>query len=134
MSDQKPIIILFDGVCNLCNGFVNFLIDRDTNKQFKFASLQSSFGENVLLKNSLATDDYQSVIVLENEELFTKSSAIFKVIERLPNWRWLRIFKALPNFILDGIYRLIARNRYRIFGKRDSCRLPTPAERAKFIE
>jgi predicted DCC family thiol-disulfide oxidoreductase YuxK len=134
MSDQKPIIILFDGVCNLCNGFVNFLIDRDTNKQFKFASLQSSFGENVLLKNSLATDDYQSVIVLENEELFTKSSAIFKVIERLPNWRWLRIFKTLPNFILDGIYGLVARNRYRIFGKRDSCRLPTPAERAKFIE
>ncbi|MFB0908579.1 MAG: DCC1-like thiol-disulfide oxidoreductase family protein [Spirosomataceae bacterium] len=134
MSDQKPINIILEGVCKFCNGLVNFLIDRDTNKQFKFASLQSSFGENVLLKNSLATDDYQSVIVLENEELFTKSSAIFKVIERLPNWRWLRIFKALPNFILDGIYGLIARNRYRIFGKRDSCRLPTPAERAKFIE
>jgi predicted DCC family thiol-disulfide oxidoreductase YuxK len=133
MLDQKPIIILFDGVCNLCNGFINFLIDRDANKQFKFASLQSSFGESILLKNNLPTDDYQSVIVLENEELFTKSSAIFKVIERLPNWRWLRIFKVLPNFILDGTYGLIARNRYHIFGKRDSCRLPTPELRDRFL-
>jgi predicted DCC family thiol-disulfide oxidoreductase YuxK len=133
MLDQKPIIILFDGVCNLCNGFINFLIDRDAKKQFKFASLQSSFGESILLKNNLPTDDYQSVIILENEELFTKSSAIFKVIERLPNWRWLRIFKVLPNFILDGIYGLIARNRYHIFGKRDSCRLPTPELRDRFL-
>jgi predicted DCC family thiol-disulfide oxidoreductase YuxK len=133
MPEQQPIVILFDGVCNLCNGFVNFLIDRDTNKQFKFASLQSSFGESILLKNNLPTDDYQSVIVLENEELLTKSSAIFKVIERLPEWRWLRIFKVLPNFILDGIYGLIARSRYHIFGKRDSCRLPTPELRERFL-
>lgn len=133
MPEQQPIVILFDGVCNLCNGFVNFLIDQDTNEQFKFASLQSSFGEDILKKNNLSTDDYQSVLVLDNDELFTKSSAIFKVIERLPKWRWLRIFKVLPSFILDVIYGLIAKNRYRIFGKQDSCRLPTPELRDRFL-
>lgn len=133
MPDSQPLVILFDGVCNLCNGFVNFLIDQDKNNQFKFASLQSDFGENVLLENNLQTDDYQSVIALENDELFTKSAAVFKIIERLPNWRWLRIFKVLPAFLLDVVYGFIARNRYRIFGKRDSCRLPTPELRDKFL-
>lgn len=133
MPEPQPIIILFDGVCNLCNGFVNFLIGRDANKRFKFASLQSEFGESVLKKNNLRTDDYQSVIVLDNDRVFTKSSAIFKVIEQLPNWRWLGIFKILPSVLLDAIYRLIAQNRYRIFGKRDSCRLPTPELRERFL-
>lgn len=133
MPEQPSIIILFDGVCNLCNGFVNFLIDRDENKQFKFASLQSEFGENVLIKHKMQTEDYQSVIVLENDELFTKSSAIFKIIERLPKWRWLRFFKILPTFMLDGIYGIIAQNRYRIFGKRDTCRIPTPELRSRFL-
>lgn len=133
MPEQQPIVILFDGVCNLCNGFVNFLIDQDKNNQFKFASLQSDFGEKVLLENNLQTDDYQSVIALENGKLFTKSAAVFKIIERLPNWRWMRVFKVLPLFILDVFYGFIARNRYRIFGKRDSCRLPTPELRDKFL-
>lgn len=133
MPDSQPLVILFDGVCNLCNGFVKFLIDQDKNNQFKFASLQSDFGENVLLENNLQTDDYQSVIALEDDELFTKSAAVFVIIDRLPNWRWLRFFKVLPNFLLDSIYGFIARNRYRIFGKRDSCRLPTPELRDKFL-
>ncbi len=133
MPEPQPVIILFDGVCNLCNGFVNFLIGQDKNNQFKFASLQSDFGEKILLENNLQTDDYQSVIILENGELFTKSAAIFKVIERLPNWRWLRFFKVLPAFLLDVVYGVIARNRYRIFGKRDSCRLPSSELRDKFL-
>lgn len=133
MPEQQTIVILFDGVCNLCNGFVNFLIDRDVDNRFKFASLQSDFGENFLLENNLQTDDYQSVIVLENEKLFTKSTAIFKIIEHLPKWRWLRFFKFLPTPFLDAIYGFIARNRYRIFGERDSCRLPTPELRSRFL-
>ena len=133
MPNQQPLIILFDGVCNLCNGFVNFLIDQDTSNRFKFASLQSEFGEKVLVNNNLQTDDYQSVIVLVGDELFTKSAAIFKVIERLPKWRWLRFFKVFPSFILDAIYGFVAQNRYRIFGKRESCRLPTPELRERFL-
>lgn len=133
MPNQQPIIILFDGVCNLCNGFVNFLIDRDRAKLFKFASLQSDFGENILSKNNLQTNDYQSVIVLESNQLFSKSSAIFKIIERLPYWRCFRIFKILPSSVLDTFYELIARNRYRIFGKQASCRIPTPELRERFL-
>lgn len=133
MPDQSQLVILFDGVCNLCNGFVNFLIDRDPENQFKFASLQSEFGEKILVKTQMQTDEYQSVLVLEGGEVFTKSSAVFKVIERLPKWRWLRFLKIFPTCFLDTIYGLIAQNRYRIFGKRDSCRIPTPELRERFL-
>lgn len=133
MPESQPLVILFDGVCNLCNGFVNFLMERDTENQFRFASLQSDFGEKMLRENGFQTDDLQSVIVLENNETSTKSTAVFKIISRLPGWRWLLIFRGIPSFITDAIYGFIARNRYRIFGKRQTCRLPSPNERAKFL-
>ncbi len=133
MVEQPPTVILFDGVCNLCNGFVNFLIDQDKNKRFRFASLQSDFGESILKKYHLPTQNFQSVVALESGVLFTKSAAVFKVVESLPRWRWVLLFNILPNFFLDGIYGLIARNRYRVFGKRASCRVPTPELRERFL-
>lgn len=133
MVEQPPSVILFDGVCNLCNGFVNFLIDQDKDKRFRFASLQSDFGKSILEKYHLPTQNFQSVVVLEHGVLFTKSAAVFKVIESLPRWRWVLLFNVLPNFLLDGIYGLIARNRYRIFGKQSACRVPTPELRERFL-
>lgn len=127
------LVILFDGVCNLCNGFVNFLIDQDPEKRFKFASLQSEFGQSVLTKYNSETVDLQSVIVISNEQLFSKSKAIFLILNELPRWRWLRVFRFLPSFLLNAAYDLVAKNRYRIFGKQDACRIPTPELRERFL-
>ncbi|APD05575.1 alpha-N-acetylgalactosaminidase [Flavobacteriaceae bacterium UJ101] len=126
-------VILFDGVCNLCNGFVQFVIERDEEKVFQFASLQSDFGQQFLEKHSLNTQEFDSFILLEGEEYFTESTAGLKVLSQLKGFSFARFFLYLPSFLRNLAYKLIAKNRYTLFGKADTCWLPTPELKERFL-
>ena len=127
-------IILFDGVCNLCNTAVQFIIKRDYANHFRFASLQSGEGKKILMDNSVAGDQMSTFILLENGKVYDRSTAALKVTRKLSGW-WplLYGFIVVPKFIRDGIYKVIANNRYRWFGKKTECMVPTPELRAKFL-
>lgn len=128
-------IILFDGVCNFCNYWVNFVIDHDSKNLFLFAALQSKSGQEILNRFNLSTTDFDTFILVEGNEYSTKSDAVLKIAANLKGIsRILVIGKILPKFIRDLIYDLIAKNRYKFFGKRESCRIPTPEEKIKFLE
>ncbi len=128
-------LILFDGVCNFCNFWVNFIIDRDDKDLFRFASLQSDFGQTILKKLNLSTKDFDTFVLIENKKYFIKSTAAFKIVKDISGWlKILYPFIILPEFIRDSVYNLIAKNRYKIFGKSETCRVPTEEEKLKFIE
>ncbi len=127
-------VVYFDGVCNLCNSAVNFLIDQDKQGKLKFASLQSEAGKAVLHHSGLPERDYDSFIFLKNGQLFQKSDAVLEVVRLLGGgWSLLYGFKIVPRAWRDWFYTQIAQNRYRWFGKRTQCRLPTPELRARFL-
>lgn len=127
-------VVYFDGVCNLCNSAVNFLIDQDTQGRLKFASLQSEAGKAVVRGSGLPEQDYDSFILVKNGQLFQKSEAVLEVVRLLGGgWSLLYGFKVFPRAWRDWLYTLIAQNRYRWFGKRTQCRLPTPELRARFL-
>lgn len=126
-------IILFDGVCNLCNGFVHRIIAADKNDYFRFASLQSEAGQS-LLKNHPNLQDLKSIVYLDNGKIYTKSTAAIKISSHLGfTWKILQLGYILPVFLRDGIYNIIAKNRYKWFGKKDQCMVPTPDLKAKFL-
>ena len=128
-------LILFDSVCNFCNFWVNFIIDRDDKDLFRFASLQSDFGQSILKNLNLSTKDFDTFILIEGKKYFIKSTAALKVIKDILGWlKILYPFIILPEFIRDSVYNLIAKNRYKIFGKSETCRVPTEEEKSKFIE
>lgn len=134
MEKEISNIVLFDGVCNLCNGGVQFIIKRDKKNIFKFAALQSDFGQSQLSKYQLNTDNFDSFILIEEDKIYQKSTAALKIARKLK--RGLQIFYVfiiIPAFIRDWFYDRIAKNRYRIFGKRASCMIPTPELKAKFL-
>ena len=132
-SDEYQII-LFDGVCNFCNSSINFIIDHDPEKHFKFAPLQSDFGQKILRQFNKNTEDFDSVILLKNNQLYQKSAAALEITKHLSGfWKYLAIFRILPNFILNFFYDIVAKNRYRIFGKSDACRMPTPDLKERFL-
>lgn len=129
---QSPIVF-FDGVCNLCNGFIDWLLRHDTERIFKVASLQGTTAKNKIPKERI--DSLSSLVLWDNGALYEKSSAVLMIMRLLPApWRWLRVLKIVPVFLRDPAYDFIARNRYRFFGKRDLCRLPTPDERERFLD
>jgi predicted DCC family thiol-disulfide oxidoreductase YuxK len=127
-------LILFDGVCNFCNASINFVIDHDPEKHFKFAALQSDIGQEILTKFNKNTKDFDSVILLKGNQLYQKSEAALEITKHLSGfWKYLSIFGILPTFFLNFFYDIIAKNRYKIFGKADSCRMPTPELRERFL-
>ena len=127
-------IILFDGVCNLCTGSVQFILKRDKEKKFLFASLQSNFGQELLKKFDLPTNTFNSFILLQEGKIFTRSTAALKMFQQLKGWKWVKIFWIVPRFIRDSIYNLIAKYRYTWFGKKNECWLPTPELKSRFLE
>ena len=134
MSVEMKSVILFDGVCNFCNFWVNFIIDRDKNDAFRFASLQSEYGQEVLQKLGMSQYDFDTFILVEGEKHYIKSTAGLRVAKRLGGWLSLLYpLIVIPAFIRDAFYSLIAKNRYRIFGREEACRIPTPEMRKKFI-
>ena len=135
MEPNKTLLILFDGVCNLCNGSVQFLIKRDPAGKFRFASLQSDFGRSQLIRFNLNPDLLHSVVVIDGDNVLQRSDAALRIVNQLDGpWKILNAFKIFPKFLRDVLYNVVARNRYKVFGKRDSCMIPTPELKARFIE
>ena len=128
-------IILFDGVCNFCNASINFIIDRDSRNKFSFASLQSEIGRKLLQQYQVPdTNSLDSVVLIKNGKVYKKSAAALEIVKDLNGlWPVLSVFNLLPTFILDTFYDLLAKNRYKLFGKSETCRIPTPQLRQKFL-
>ena len=131
---NSPAIILFDGVCNLCNGAVNFIIRRDKHGYFKFASLQSDAAKRAVPGSGLRVPGFDSMILVENGRTHIKSSAALRIARRLGAlWPLLGAFIIVPRPLRDAVYDWIARNRYRWFGKRESCMIPNDRIRDRFV-
>lgn len=127
-------IVFFDGVCNLCNGTVDFLVSRDRKHQLRYASLQSEIGQRMLTVFGLPTTEFGSFIFLDQGRLHMRSAGAIRVAMRLGGlWTLMGVFLVVPPVLRDAVYDWVARNRYRWFGKRDTCRLPTPEERILFL-
>jgi predicted DCC family thiol-disulfide oxidoreductase YuxK len=131
--EENPVI-LFDGVCNLCSSSVQFILKRDKEKKFLFASLQSDYGQKVLQQFNLPIDNFNSFILYQDGKIFTKSTGALKMFSQLNGWGWVKIFWIVPKFIRDAVYSLIANNRYKWFGKKNECWLPTPELKARFLD
>ena len=128
-------IIFFDGVCNLCNSSVNFIIKHDKKKQFLFASLQSDAAKEILLQYNSKKINLDSIVLLDNGKLFEKSTAALRISKHLNNGLFLLyIFIIIPTFIRDYLYDYIAKNRYKWYGKKDSCMIPTKDLKSRFLE
>jgi predicted DCC family thiol-disulfide oxidoreductase YuxK len=134
MVHDKPVIF-FDGVCNYCNSMANLVIRQDKKKVFRFAALQSNTGQQVLKEWSLPPGKFDSFLLLDNGKLYYKSTAVLRVANKLPwYWKWSQLFWILPRSIRDGGYNIIARNRYKWFGKKDQCMIPTPEVKERFLD
>jgi len=131
--NEHPVI-LFDGVCNLCSGSVQFVLKKDKEKIFRFASLQSAYGQKILQQFNLPADNFNSFILYQDGKIFTKSTGALKMFSKLNGWKWVKIFWVVPAFIRDAVYNLIAKNRYKWFGKKEECWLPTPELRERFMD
>ena len=133
-------IVLYDGVCGLCNRLTQFLLKRDHHDRLRFASLQSEFAATILKRHEKDTQDLDTVYVVQdygeaNERLLERSDAILCLGQELGGiWRVAGLAKVLPRFFRDWVYNLVARNRYRVFGKYDSCMMPEPKHRRKFLD
>jgi len=132
MTSQK--IILFDGVCNLCNSTVQKVIENDSENQFRFASLQSEFGQKFLEENHLSKEEFNSMILIDGNQIYTKSEAALRIGRELKGiYRLSGLLLVFPKFIRNPVYDFVAKNRYKWFGKRESCWLPTPELQERFI-
>jgi predicted DCC family thiol-disulfide oxidoreductase YuxK len=130
---EQPTI-LFDGICNLCNSAVQFIIRHDKNKIFRFASLQSETGRQLLGQHNLPLDQLNSFILIENDTAYDRSTAALRVAKKLNGIiPTLYGFIILPKFIRDGVYNWVSRNRYKWFGKKEECMIPTPELKARFL-
>lgn len=128
-------IILFDGVCNLCNGAIKFIIDCDKKRQFRFASLQSDLGVQLLAERNIDPKKIDSIILIDpNVAYYFKSTAAIEIAKGLTGlYPLMSIFLVLPETLRDMVYDFIAKNRYKWFGKNESCMLPTPEEKELFL-
>jgi predicted DCC family thiol-disulfide oxidoreductase YuxK len=139
-------LVLFDGKCNLCNGAVQFIIDRERSPDLQFAPLQSDLATErlteamgaeqarALVLGATGNGDPDTIVMIEDGKAYTCSTAALRIAAHLSApWRWAFVFYVVPRFLRDVVYRFIARNRYRWFGKTESCRVPTPELRARFV-
>lgn len=127
-------IVLFDGVCNFCNSSVNFIIRKDNKDHFRFLPLQSEKGKSIVTRFKLDPENLQTVILLENGKIYTRSTAALRVVKRLRGgWKLMYAFVIVPPVVRDFFYNIIAKNRYRWWGKREACMVPTPRVKKKFL-
>lgn len=128
-------IVLFDGVCNLCNGAITFIIKRDKKDVFRYAPLQSKVGKELAAKHHIDLDKVDSIILVTEDKAYAKSTAALRIAKQLSKgWPLLAMFLILPKFLRDAVYDFIARNRYKWFGKKDACMIPTPELKRKFLD
>ncbi|MBT8317773.1 MAG: thiol-disulfide oxidoreductase DCC family protein [Lutibacter sp.] len=127
-------IILFDGICNLCNSSVNFIIRNDKKEHFLFASLQSDAAKEILLQYQVKKITFDSILLIENGKIYTKSTAALRISRNLDGtYRFIYFLKIIPKSITDWIYDIIANNRYKWFGKKESCMMPDEKLKSKFL-
>jgi predicted DCC family thiol-disulfide oxidoreductase YuxK len=127
-------VILFDGVCNFCNSAINFVLKQDKKGVFRFAPLQSEAGRQLLHQYDLSIQEFDSFVLIDNGRVYKKSAASLRVMHHLPwYWKELQILRIIPTIFRDAIYDFIARNRYKWFGKKDQCMIPTPEMKGKFL-
>lgn len=128
-------VILFDGVCKLCNAWSNFIIKHDRHRVFKLCSVQSKEGKQILLHFGLPSETYETMLYVEGNQSFQKSEAFFQIMNQLGYpWKIVCIFKVIPKPLRDWMYDRIALNRYSLFGKYDYCTLPSPDHEARFLD
>jgi len=133
-TNEHPVL-LFDGVCNLCSSSVQFVIERDPGGKFRFASLQSEEAKSLLNRHQAYSEDLDSVVLVKNDKVYTRSSAALQVLKTMGGaWSLLYGLIIVPKPIRDFIYDWVARNRYKWFGKKDACWLPTPDLRSRFLD
>lgn len=127
-------IVLFDGVCNFCSGTVNYIIAHDAAGYFKFTPLQSEAGEELVREFGIDTAETDSVILIENEQAYLHSTAALRIAKQLDGitW-WAQVFIIVPRPIRDLLYKLFAKYRYKLFGRQDTCMIPTPEIKARFL-
>ena len=131
INTNNKIIILFDGVCNMCVGSVNFIIKRDSKDMFRFASLQGDVGQKMIKKYSLSMN---SIVLIKNGQAKTKSTAVLNILYHLNTfWKALLIFYVVPYPIRDILYNIVAKTRYFLFGKRNQCMVPNENINSKFL-
>ena len=131
---EKPIL-LFDGVCNLCNGFVQFVLLNEKDSNINFASLQSEIGQKLLKEFKVSQKGMESIVFIENGNAYEKSLAVLQIVKHLQMpWKLASAFTIIPKIISDGVYDLVAKNRYRMFGKKDVCWIPEPKWKGRFID
>jgi predicted DCC family thiol-disulfide oxidoreductase YuxK len=127
-------IIVFDGVCNWCNAWVNITIDHDPHAKFKFGTLQSEPAQQILRSLHLPTEDFETFLLLEDGHIYTKSTAALRIVKHLSGfWPLFYLGIVIPRPLRDALYDYIARRRYEWMGKADTCRVPTPADRGRFL-
>lgn len=132
--DNNKIILLFDGVCNLCNGFVQFILKRNKKRNIYFGALQSESGQRLLKEKGLPCDKFETLIVISNGMVLKRSQAVFLICNQLDfPWPLIGIFRIIPKFISDFVYDRIAKSRYSVFGKKDVCIMPTEDIKDRFI-
>ena len=139
-GNEGNLVVLYDGVCGLCNRLNRFILKRDIEGRIRFARLQGEFARELLARHGRTSDDLDTVVVVEahateREELFTKSKAVLRILTELPGHRlWAAFIRFLPTALADFGYDLVARSRYFVFGRHDTCPVPRPDERGRFIE
>jgi predicted DCC family thiol-disulfide oxidoreductase YuxK len=127
-------VILFDGVCNLCNNSVQFVISHDPEGRFRFAALQSASGQSLLRERHLDPETFTSIVLIMNGRVYQRSRAALEIARRLSGlWPLIYAFIIVPPFVRDWVYDWIAANRYKWFGKRNECMIPTPELRSRFL-
>jgi len=130
---ENPVI-LFDGICNFCNGAVNFVLKQDKEGIFRFAPLQSETGQKLLQQYNLSTKEFDSFVLIDNGKVYKKSAASLRVMNKLPwYWKEAQILRIIPTVFRDAIYDFIAKNRYKWFGKKEQCMVPTPEIKSRFL-
>ena len=135
INHKNKSIILFDGVCNLCNASVNFIVKYDKKERFLFASLQSDVAKEILLQFPSKKTNLNSILLIENGIIYNKSTAVLLIARKLSSFfKIFYVFIVIPKFIRDAVYTFIANNRYTWFGKKESCMLPTPEIKKRFLE
>jgi predicted DCC family thiol-disulfide oxidoreductase YuxK len=133
--NEVPNLILFDGVCNLCNASVQFVIRHDRAGKFRFAAIQSEIGREIFQRHGLDPANLQTFVLITDGRIFVRSDAAIEVVARFGGaWRLLRIFSLVPRSVRDAIYSFIAQNRYRWFGRQEVCMIPTPEIKERFLD
>lgn len=135
IDDLNRPVLLFDGVCNLCNALVRFTVQFDESGTFRFAPLQSEIGQALLDEHGLPTDDFDSFVLIEEDDCYTRSTAALRVCRHLDGpWPLFYSFAYVPEVLRDPIYELVAEYRYQVFGRKDECPVPSPEIRERFAE